>query len=145
MECSIFVPMLIQGHSMTSTLLRDIGDDGRFWYWRGASGRRFIHSVYPVDECPPLPGAIYVAVRRTGTLRTAIAVGRFPVFWNMSAGNQLARTMTGLGADEIHVHLLAGDEDCARAIQRDLEMALTHEEAAAVEIAKPGYALDLVA
>ncbi|HEY1247258.1 MAG TPA: hypothetical protein VGF29_20750, partial [Hyphomicrobiaceae bacterium] len=32
--------------------------------WRGASGREYAHSVYSLIECPPLPMAGYVLVRR---------------------------------------------------------------------------------
>jgi hypothetical protein len=116
--------MMQQGHPMTSTSFRDTADDGRFWYWRGASGRRYIHSVYPADACPPLPGAIYVAVRRRGTERVALAAGRFAVVWGMSAGDRIAEAMARMGADEVHVHLLAGSEDRARAILRDIEAGL---------------------
>jgi hypothetical protein len=113
-----------QGHPMTSTPFRDTADDGRFWYWRGASGRRYIHSVYPADACPPLPGAIYVAVKRRGAERMALAAGRFAVVWGVTAGDRIAEAMERMGADEVHVHLLAGSEDRARAILRDIEMAL---------------------
>jgi hypothetical protein len=109
---------------MMSAPFRDTADDGRFWYWRGASGRRYIHSVYPVDSCPPLPGAIYVAVKRRGSERVALATGRFAVVWGVSAGEQIAQAMRHLGADEVHVHLLAGSEDRACAILKDLGAGL---------------------
>ena len=92
----------------------------RFCYWYGASGRRYIHSIYPAGSCPPLPGAVFIAVKRTGTLRTALATGRFSVFWDLGAACDLAR-----GADELHVHLLAHDDAEAEAIAADLAQALT--------------------
>ncbi len=115
---------------MTSTLLRDTGDDGRFWYWRGASGRRYIHSVYPSDACPPLPGAIYVAVRRVGSLRTAVGAGRFSVFWDLASKDPVAEALAGLGANEVHVHLLATSEEMARSIFADIELALSDADRA---------------
>src|SRR6476620_241263 len=35
-----------------------------FHYWRGASGRRYLHSVYSLIGCPALPRANYILVRR---------------------------------------------------------------------------------
>ncbi|MCK9911347.1 hypothetical protein MXD81_19505, partial [Microbacteriaceae bacterium K1510] len=32
----------------------------RFHFWTGASGKRYVHSVYELVECPPLPAANYV-------------------------------------------------------------------------------------
>ncbi len=70
------------------------------------------------DACPPLPGAIYVAVRRIGHLRTVVAMGRFSPFWD-GASSELA----GVDADEIHVHLLARDNAAANAVLNDLQAA----------------------
>ena len=97
-------------------MLRDEGFATRFWYWRGASGREYIHSIFGPGDCPPLPGAVYVAVRRHGDRRQALAVGLFTEFWNEGDGVHLAHD----GADEIHVHLLARDAADARAAAADL-------------------------
>ena len=44
--------------------------------WRGASGRAYVHSVYSLIECPPLPPASYILVRRgTDGRRVALHVG----------------------------------------------------------------------
>src|ERR1700741_3556326 len=32
--------------------------------WRGASGQAYVHTVYGLIECPPLPKASYILVRR---------------------------------------------------------------------------------
>ncbi len=110
--------MIIRGVPLTA-----ISDDGlaetRFWYWFGASGRRYIHSVYHPDSCPPLPGAVFIAVKRTGALRTALSVGRFSVFWDLHGFPDIARD-----AEELHVHLLARDDEDAREIAADLARAL---------------------
>ena len=110
--------MLIQGSPISIDFPSHSGDNERFWYWRGVSGKKYIHSIYAADACPPLPGAIYVAVRRIGHLRTAIAVGRFSPFWD-GAFSQFA----GVDADEIHVHLLARDNSAANAVLSDLKAA----------------------
>ncbi len=110
--------MLIQGSPISIKFPQGFGDDERFWYWRGASGKKYIHSVYVPGACPPLPGAIYVAVRRIGNLRTVIAVNRFSPFWD---GTFSAHE--NMDADEIHVHLLARDNSAAEAVLNDLKSA----------------------
>ena len=110
--------MLIHGSPLAIKFPQGFGDAERFWYWRGASGKRYIHSVYAVDACPPLPGAVYVAVRRIGGLRTAVAVNRFTPFWDGSFSAH-----ENLHADEIHVHLLAKDDVAANAVLADLNAA----------------------
>ena len=112
--------MLIQGFPISTKLPEDLGFSERFWYWRGASGRNYIHSIYAADACPPLPGAVYVAVRRYGHERRAIATGRFPNFWDGSV-NGLTE---GIAADEVHVHLLAHDDHEASVVSMDLGQAL---------------------
>jgi hypothetical protein len=137
--------MLIENHPPASALFRDTAADSRFWYWRGASGQRYIHSVYPANACPPLPGAIYVAVRRTGTLRTALTTGRFSVFWELSAEAQVAAAMADVGADEIHVHLLAGSEERAQAILADLQRAMFPGDVAGQQFPGTTHSLGLAA
>ena len=122
--------MIIHGTPLSSELLRDADAKDRFWYWRGASGRKYIHSVYAADLCPPLPGATYVLVRRAGTLRVAFAAGRLSEW----SGN-LPASCAGSGC-EIHVHLMARDDAEAEWIAGDLAAALVTADAA------PGFAED---
>ena len=110
--------MLIHGSPIAINFPHGSHDNERFWYWRGRSGKKYIHSVYAGDACPPLPGAIYVAVRRIGSLRTVIAMGRFSPFWDGTSSE-----LAGVDADEIHVHLLARDNSAAEAILNDLKAA----------------------
>ena len=110
--------MIIHGRPLNA-IFNDKSAEPRFWYWFGSSGQRYIHSVYPAGRCPPLPGAVFIAVKRTGTLRTALAVGGFSVFWDMSGARELE-----CDADEIHVHLLARDDRHAETIAADLAQAL---------------------
>ncbi|MGI9483920.1 MAG: hypothetical protein ACR2OR_16345 [Hyphomicrobiales bacterium] len=95
----------------------------RFHYWKGLSGRRYIFSVYNPKACPPLPGAVYIAVARDGAgTRTARAIGRFARFWEAGSGNAAAMAREA-GASEIHVHLLAEDDGAADATVADLKAA----------------------
>jgi hypothetical protein len=100
------------------------GFAGRFWYWRGRSGREYIHSVYPAAQCPALPGAVYVAVRRHGDRRVAVAAGRFSEFWDVNSDATKGSRLDDLGADELHVHLLARDPVSAKAVVEDIAMAI---------------------
>ena len=102
--------------------------DNRFWYWRGASGRRYIHSIYTPGECPPLPGAIFIAVHRFADGRAlAIRTGRFEDDWSYVEA-LLPDPACGLRRiDEIHVHLLAGSQQQADEILADIEAGLCQQ------------------
>jgi hypothetical protein len=113
--------MLLSGSPLTPSLLRDTGSDERFWYWQGASGRRYIHTVYAACACPPLSGAVFVAVKRIGALRVVLDMGL------LAAGGELR---VPRGCDEIHVHLLSGSRAEAEAILADLKAGLAAEDAA---------------
>ena len=124
--------MLIQGFPLSAKLPQDLGLGERFWYWRGASGRRYIHSIYAADACPPLPGAVYVAVCRNGGECRAVAVGRLSSFWDGSLAGLAGAGLAGVDADEIHVHLLARNADEAEAVLDDLHAALEEHRTEAV-------------
>ncbi len=116
--------MLIHGFPITAKFPKELGLGERFWYWRGASGRNYIHSIYAADGCPPLPGAVYVAVRRANGERRAVGIGRFPNFWGGSVDGFVDSIIASLDADEIHVHLLARDDQAAQSVCQDLDLAL---------------------
>lgn len=120
--------MLIHGFPIKAKLPEELGFGERFWYWQGASGRNYIHSIYGADGCPPSPGAVYVAVKRAGSTRQAVAIGRFPNFWDGSASGPIMARLRVLGTEEIHVHLLARDSEAADAVLDDLTRALHGEE-----------------
>lgn len=114
---------MMQGYSLSATLPEEYGLGERFWYWRGASGQSYIHSIYALDLCPPVAGAVYVVVRKTGGSRMAVAIGRFGAD---GSAPSLAAASSG---DEVHVHLLARDAEAADAVLRDLAAALETEAA----------------
>jgi hypothetical protein len=107
----------------------------RCWHWRGASGRHYIHSVYRPAACPPFPAAVYVAVKRNGDLRQALAVGSFCDFWTASAGSQ---AIDARGADEIHVHLLARSPVAIMAVVADIQAAMNAKPRR--DVRPPGFA-----
>ncbi len=95
--------------------------EDRFWYWYGASGTRYIHSVYEIDSAPLLPGAIYIAARRIDErTRQAIGCGTITPAEIADAARFFA-TLRSAGAEELHVHLLASCPAEAARIHEDLE------------------------
>ena len=96
----------------------------RFHFWTGASGKRYVHTVYSLFDCPAVAAANYVLVRREGQARRAIlAIGRLQ---NDSASMNLAEIRqrgANLGADEVHIHLLATSANEAQAVEVDLRTA----------------------
>ena len=76
--------------------------------WRGASGRAYVHSVYSLIECPPLPKASYVLVRREADGRRValhVGLGRSDTATLNLA--QVRQRGAQLGANEVHVHFPA--------------------------------------
>jgi hypothetical protein len=120
--------MLIHGTPISADFPADPGFKDRFWYWTGASGRKYIHSVYGLDDLPPLPGAIFVGVRREGPLRLVMSIGRFTPFWDGTLSADALADFRKTGVDEIHVHLLAKSPEVANAVLEDLLQAYDHDE-----------------
>lgn len=92
-----------------------------FHYWRGASGRRYLHSVYSLIGCPALPRANYILVRRydDGT-RAALAFGQTR---DETASLNLAHLRhqgAKCGANEVHIHLLAETAEARAQVEDDL-------------------------
>lgn len=110
---------MMQGYSLSATLPEDSGLGERFWYWRGASGQSYIHSIYVPDHCPPVAGAVFVIVRKIGGIRSAVNIGRFDAD-GLRPSNVPAPTI----GDELHVHLLARDDEAAERVLRDLAATL---------------------
>jgi hypothetical protein len=108
---------MMQGHSLSANLPDETGLGDRFWYWRGASGERYIHTIYQAGLCPPIAGAVFVRVRVRGSQRQALSVGRF-------GPDGTLPMCPDEGVEEIHVHLLARGEDAAERVRRDLDAAM---------------------
>lgn len=115
------------GHGADDAALQNIGAADtapRFHFWTGASGKRYVHTVYSLFDCPPLGMASYVLVRRASkTERQVLAIGRLSheqASLNLAEIRQRAAT---LGADEVHVHLLASTASECQAVEVDLRTA----------------------
>jgi hypothetical protein len=103
-----------------------------FHYWRGASGRRYLHSVYSLVGCPAMPRANYILVRRyeDGT-RAALAFGQTR---DETASLNLAHLRhqgAKCGANEVHIHLLAETAEERGKVETDLLAAHTRRLATA--------------
>lgn len=110
---------MLHGHPITAKLPEDLGIGERFWYWRGASGKSYIHSIYSTGSCPPLPGAVFLAVRKHNDgRREVLAADRFSSVWDP------LESYFAPAVNEIHVHLLARDGLAAELVLDDLRDAL---------------------
>jgi hypothetical protein len=102
-----------------------IDDAARCQVWRGVSGRRYVHTVYSLIECPPVPKATYLLVRRRDNgsrqvLHIASGESSAPTL-NLARVRQLGAS---LGANEVHVHFLAETESQRRLVTCDLRAGL---------------------
>ncbi|HML42853.1 MAG: hypothetical protein JNN24_04490 [Hyphomicrobium zavarzinii] len=93
----------------------------RFHFWSGASGRRYVHSVYDLLDCPEVPAANFLLVRRDGSgRRSVLAIGHL----THDAGSlnlaEIRHRGARLGANEVHVHLLAPSAQQRRIVELDL-------------------------
>jgi hypothetical protein len=95
-----------------------------FHYWRGATGRRYLHTVYTLIGCPALPQANYILVRRHDDgSRTPLLFGQTKddaVTLNLA---HLRHQGAKLGANEVHIHLLAEGAGERDQVETDLRAA----------------------
>lgn len=94
----------------------------RFQFWTGASGRRYVHTVYDLITCPTLPASNYMLIKRDDNGEPDIlAVGRADNGASSLNLAEVRRRGAELGANEVHVHLLANNVTEAKQIKSDLE------------------------
>ncbi|SDG19468.1 MULTISPECIES: hypothetical protein [Bosea] len=91
----------------------------RFTAWRGRSGRRYVASVFAVDDTHALgfTDAVLLAVSSDRRVIAARDSGPFGI---EAALGRWQRSIMAAGACEIHVHLLAEDGMSRRAALLDL-------------------------
>lgn len=96
----------------------------RFHFWTGASGKRYVHTVYSLFDCPPIGVANYVLVRRESkTQRAVLAIGRLTSETSSLNLAEIRQRGATLGADEVHIHLLATSANESQAVEVDLRTA----------------------
>lgn len=100
---------------------RKSSESSRFHFWSGASGKRYVHTIYDLLECPPLPPANYVLVRLApGARRQILSIGRVRNACPSLNLAEIRQRGAELGADEVHVHLLADSPKLSRLVEFDL-------------------------
>ena len=65
---------LVPGETPAIETAPDLAE--RFHFWTGGSGRRYVHTVYSLIECPPMSAGNYILVRRDGEGRRSAALDR---------------------------------------------------------------------
>jgi hypothetical protein len=104
------------------------GASHSFEFWSGASGQRYVHTVYSLIECPELPRANYMLVRRDASGRRHILrIGRLTHRAKSLNLAEIRHNGAKLGANEVHVHLIGRSSEQRRQIELDLCAAQGNE------------------
>ncbi|MEZ5925649.1 MAG: hypothetical protein R3D57_14810 [Hyphomicrobiaceae bacterium] len=110
----------------------------RLHIWRGASGRRYVHGVFRLVDCPEVESAAYVLVRRTADgRRKALRIDRTKSAAPSLNLAQIRQVAAQLGANEVHLHSLAQSETLRATIVFDLRAGLFGSLAAEAERVRP--------
>jgi hypothetical protein len=92
-----------------------------FHYWRGASGKRYLHMVYNLIGCPASPKSNYILVQcGDDKRRVALAFGHTKNDAESLNLAHLRHEGAKLGANEVHIHLLADTPEARDAVEADL-------------------------
>jgi hypothetical protein len=95
-----------------------------FHYWRGASGHRHLHTVYNLVDCPALPRANYILVRcHDDGSREPLNFGQTKDDAHTLNLAHLRHEGAKLGANEVHIHLLADTPEERDQVEMDLTAA----------------------
>jgi hypothetical protein len=94
---------------------------GRLHFWRGASAKRYVHNVYSLIECPPLPRAMYLLVHRDKRgQRRVLHIGCSQTDAPTLNLARVRQRGAQLGANEVHMHFLAETDAQRRLVMCDL-------------------------
>lgn len=128
---TVAAPRLKPADAPSNTALASLagGDlEERFHAWRGRSGRRYICSVFPVDQraadagLPEFAEAIVIAVGEDiGGERRVVAFLQCEYGANALARQAFVAAAVKAGAQQWHVHLLTADPQKRRAAIEDIE------------------------
>lgn len=126
---SPFPPRFVAAKRPDMALAALAGSDlvARFRHWRGASGQRYLFSVFAVAnedalaQCPPYENAVMLAVARArdGSSRIVWA-GQTGALPDLVFDGPLLQDAVAAGANELHMHLLAKDQPARDAIVADI-------------------------
>lgn len=103
--------------------------DGAIRFWRGTSGHAYVHTVYSLRSCPAIPPASALLVRNLGQgqgllVLKVLCLDDIAPSLNLA---QIRHVGSNLGANEVHLHFAAGDQDALQTAAFDL--AMQHENA----------------
>jgi len=91
------------------------------YWWQGASGRWYIHTVYPIHAIPGFKACNYIFARpRFDGTREPFYIGQSGEFDERLDRHEKLGPALWLGATEIHVHLLAQSRQERLNIETDL-------------------------
>lgn len=109
-------------------------------FWRGVSGRRYVHTTFKLLECPRLPACTYVLARREADgRRTPLRIGEVSAeAWSLNLA-EIRHKAARLGANEVHVHLLADNAETRKRTLEDLRIGQFAELAAEPEAELPRH------
>jgi hypothetical protein len=96
----------------------------QFQFWGGASGQQYVHSVFSLIGCPEVPASNYILARRhaDGQL-TVLRIGRVEHDAHSLNLAEIRHRGAKLGANEVHVHFLAGSQRQRCFTESDLRAA----------------------
>lgn len=92
-----------------------------YHYWRGASGARYLHTVFALIDCPQIGKVNYILVHcdRDGT-RRPLDIGRTVSDCDSLNLAHMRRRAALLGANEVHIHFLPEAARQRRVVEADL-------------------------
>jgi hypothetical protein len=91
------------------------------WWWQGASGQWYVHSILPFSTSTSFDNANYIFVRREfDGRRTGLYIGQSDKFYQRLPDHEKVEDARRLGVNELHVHLLAASEADRFHIETDL-------------------------
>jgi hypothetical protein len=120
-ELAAYRTQRTQGRDELAEKRARVNDSTRFHFWTGASGKRYVHSVYDLIDCPMLPSVNYVLARRNLAGRPEVlSIGRLTHSAPSLNLAEIRQRGAELGADEVHVHLLAESAKHSKLVEFDL-------------------------
>ncbi len=99
-----------------------------FQFWSGLSGRSYVHTIFDLIGCPRVPACSYLLVKREANgARAALRIGTVSAeAWSLNLA-EIRHRAAQLGANEVHVHLIAGDAGSRLKVAEDLQAGLFAE------------------
>lgn len=100
---------------------RDGEIEQSFHYWRGESGQRYLHTVFPLIDCPLMAAVNYILVHRGADgVRRPLDVGRTSGASESLNLAKLRMQAAVLGANEVHIHFMAETPGARARVEADV-------------------------